>query len=593
MRKHLHKILESIFQFYGHLRIRTKIMLNFFIVIILITVSVGWFYYQKAASMVETEITDNMQGILDQADINIQSIVASIEESSLGLYSNSFLRTIYLRNKEEYPQKQQFEDYSTLTDICSTYLMNKNISSIQLYFSNGAFYTREKVNFLTVEDAKKSQWYQEAGLRNGSILWQTISADNMISCSRALVDYSVADGELGYISINIKETKLSDILKRIENRINGEVYLINSKNEVVSAVNKSLIGKPFQYETQLENLINQQEKAADLKKEGENHLLMTSCSNPEWRIVALISLTEVQKRNTEIIGAIIIISGIVFVVAIIMAVVLSASITGRIKELALFMKRVEINQDKLIAVKYSDEISELERNFNKMLKTTRELINEVYSVRLSKKETELRALQAQINPHFLYNALDCINWMANKYKAAEISKMSRLLGSFFRLSLSKGKDIVSIRNEIEHAKVYVEIMQIRFKDDININFEIDKEVFGFETIKLIFQPVIENAILHGIQGRPEQRGNITVKGFKKDDILFFYIIDDGIGIRPEILEKLPVGIESSSVSGGYGVKNVHERIQLYFGDKYGLVYNSTYGVGTTVEISLPSNPYNG
>lgn len=591
MKNQLHWVLNRIFQFYGHLRIRTKIMLNFFIVIVLITVSVGWFYYQKAASMVETEITGNMQGILDQADINIQSIVSSIEESSLGLYSNSFLRSIFLRTREDYSQKQQFEDYRTLTEICNTYLMNKNISSITLYFSNGGFYTREKTSFFTVEDARTAPWYKEAGARNGSILWMTTGTSNMISCSRALVDYSVADGELGYMSVNIKEAKLSDILKRIESRINGEVYLINSRNEVISAVNKSIIGKPFPYGEELQSLLSAKGNSISLKKDGENNLLMSSCTNPEWRIAALISLGEVQKRNTEIFGTIIIISGIVFIVAIMMALVLSASITGRIKELALFMNKVKIDQDKLLPVKYSDEISDLERNFNQMLQTTRGLINEMYAVKLSKKETELRALQAQINPHFLYNALDCINWMANKYKAAEISKMSRLLGSFFRLSLSKGRDIVSVRDEIEHAKVYVEIMQTRFKDDINIEFKIDEDILSCETIKLILQPVIENAILHGIQGRPEQCGNIKVKGFKKEDTLLFLIEDDGIGIKPEILEKLPAGIESSSVSGGYGIKNVHERIQLYFGEKYRLVYKSTYGAGTSVEITLPAIPY--
>lgn len=222
-----------------------------------------------------------------------------------------------------------------------------------------------------------------------------------------------------------------------------------------------------------------------------------------------------------------------------------------------------------------------------------ELMNEIVIEQEKKRKSEFESLQAQINPHFLYNTLDSIIWMVESNRYQEATSMVTALANLFRISLSKGKNIITIREEIEHAQNYLYIQKIRYKNRFQVKIDITPEIYEFSTIKLIVQPLLENAIYHGVEYM-DGEGEITIKGYLKDDDIYIDVIDNGLGMPEEEINLILNDNNRVHKKGsGIGLSNVHQRIQLYFGPKYGLLIDSELDEGTTVHIHLPCVKYNG
>ena len=230
-----------------------------------------------------------------------------------------------------------------------------------------------------------------------------------------------------------------------------------------------------------------------------------------------------------------------------------------------------------------DEIGELTNSFSRMEKKLNHLINEVYKSKIHEKEYEMKALQAQINPHFLYNTLSLINWKAIEAKQMDISKVTLALSTFYRTSLNKGNNITTLAGEIENMRSYLSIQLMLHDGDFDVEEDIDESILKYHTLNLVLQPLIENAIDHGIDVMPEdQRGKITIKGKDLGNIIELSVIDNGIGMTQEQAEKI-----LTSESKGYGVRNVNERIKLYYGNQYPLIIRSRESKGTEVIITIP------
>ena len=248
-----------------------------------------------------------------------------------------------------------------------------------------------------------------------------------------------------------------------------------------------------------------------------------------------------------------------------------------------------------------DEIGFLSDGFNNMATRLGELVKREYLARMRQREYDLSALQAQLHPHFLYNTLASISWLGMQGGMPEIPAISNALARFYRLSLSKGKHFIRVDDEVKQVAAYLEIMGIRYKDKIVTEFLVSEDVAGTWTLKLILQPFVENAILHGLSAQ-KSRIHITVAAEREEDMLVFTVADDGVGIpeerMPQILAKntgatldaadmVEDDTRTASAEGGYGIVNVDERIQTYFGDPYGLTISSTVGLGTVVTIRVP------
>ena len=278
-----------------------------------------------------------------------------------------------------------------------------------------------------------------------------------------------------------------------------------------------------------------------------------------------------------------------FLLAVINAYI-SARITAPIQELEKSVNALEAGElDAEVYMGGSYEIRHLGRSISDMAKRIQTLMDDIVMEHESKRKSEFDTLQSQINPHFLYNTLDIIVWMIENEQKQEAVKVVTALARFFRISLSKGKSIIPVRDELEHVRNYLMIQQKRFKNKFTYQIEAGPEVFPMASLKLMLQPLVENAIYHGMEFM-DGDGEILIRVWQEGEKLIFIIRDNGLGMTKEKAEGLLTG-ETHSVSGkgsGIGVKNVNERIRLYFGEGYGLSIFSEPDEGTTVQISLPA-----
>ncbi len=247
----------------------------------------------------------------------------------------------------------------------------------------------------------------------------------------------------------------------------------------------------------------------------------------------------------------------------------------------------------LVTSKNANEVAELGMSFNIMIGRIQELLDSKIKEQENLKKAEFRTLQAQINPHFLYNTLDTIVWMAEAGKNDQVIEIVSALSSFFRISLSKGKDWITIQEEIERTRSYLTIQKMRYRDILDYTIEVDETILTGTTLKLILQPLVENAIYHGIKNK-RRGGTVAVRAYPKDkDKVLFEVEDNGIGMIPYRLEKVQAKLNGnppdSDLGGknGFGLKNVNQRIRLYYGEEYGLSIKSTYNGGTRVTLIIP------
>lgn len=263
--------------------------------------------------------------------------------------------------------------------------------------------------------------------------------------------------------------------------------------------------------------------------------------------------------------------------------IISEFITKRISKLQKKMRNLETgNLGMEIENDSTDEIGDLINGYNSMTKRLDATINEVYRSKIKEKEYEMRALQAQINPHFLYNSLSIINWKALEADQEDISRITLSLSTFYRTALNKGKNILLVRDEIANIKAYLDIQLTMHDDSFDVIYDIDDSILKYETLNLILQPILENAIHHGIDLKQDGRGEIRISGKEDDKDIRFAVSDNGVGMTKEQAELI-----LTADSKGYGVRNVNERIKLYYGAEYAVCIDSEVGRGTTVTIHFP------
>lgn len=284
---------------------------------------------------------------------------------------------------------------------------------------------------------------------------------------------------------------------------------------------------------------------------------------------------------------ILIIAGVAILVSMFAGItcihIISEFITKRIKKLQKTMKATETgNLGMVIENDSADEIGDLINGYNSMSKRLDETVNEVYQSKIKEKEYEMRALQAQINPHFLYNSLSMINWKALEADQEDISHITLALSTFYRTALNKGKNILLVKDEIANIKSYLDIQLAMHDNSFDVVYDIDDSILKYETLNLILQPLLENAIGHGIDVKTDGRGEIRIEGKENGDFIDFTVSDNGVGMT-----KTQAAMILSKSSNGYGVSNVNERIKLYYGEQYAVKIDSTPGVGTKVMLHFP------
>ncbi len=394
--------------------------------------------------------------------------------------------------------------------------------------------------------------------------------------------------QLGYLIVFLQEAALLDIYDESLQEW-GYSFIVSQQGYVLSHPRRDYVGKVI---VQMDAVSEDNFSLTQITDSGDGKILTISRDFSErlvrlgcdWKIVSAVNYNKLFNIIQRVNRYLLIISLIMFLAAASLSIVIAKKINRPVQRIKEKLNEFGKGQlDVFLEAGERDEIWELEKSFNDMVKHIKELIDNNNREKEKQRELELIALQAQINPHFLYNTLDAIGWIAKIKKQDEISQMVLALARFFRLSLHKGDKFITVEEEIQLVMSFVQIEQTRSPEKFEINYDIPEEMLGYKIVKILLQPLVENALKHGI-GRKRGKGTILVQGREVPEGLRFKVTDDGAGFDTAILN---LDNTSFPVRGrGYGLRNVDERIRLEYGPSYGLHVTSHPGEGTTVEVLL-------
>jgi two-component system sensor histidine kinase YesM len=397
------------------------------------------------------------------------------------------------------------------------------------------------------------------------------------------------DNFLGMMSIDVDVELLERICGNIRLGKTGYIMLLDEDNRIIYHPNPELIGKGIGALLGEAALTDWQQGST--ARGPRNQIIRGKTFAPaNWKIIGLSNRFELATEMQKITGLSIIIIFSTILVLTLMAVYFAHLLTNPLKELQQSMRQASEDLNTNAEIHTMDEIGELSETFNQMLARIRQLMDQSVQEQKKLRRTEMRALQEQIKPHFIYNTLDLIIGLLETNKNEDVINTVEALGAFFRTSLSQGQELITIREEVEHVRNYLYIQRIRHGDKYNYAIEVEEQLLNKKTIKLILQPIVENAIYHGVRELETPGGLITIKGFlmEASNTISFQVIDNGVGMDPAKMEEINRCLRESGTGQRYfGISNVNERIRLAFGTEYGLALSPTPGGGVTATIKLP------
>ena len=550
----------------------------------------------------EEENLVNMEAYLNSYLEEVDSIAKNV---NYNYYLQDYLETV-IKEEDDYVDSgigKNMRSYEMSSQAFSDTLLSRaDISSIMIFgkkkmLLNRSMYTYQKVAL----DYSKLDWYAKAVAKpqdaiitgpNRHSFFDT--DDEVISLSREVQSYENGTFR-GVILINLNMNKITEICNSFQEKQENFICIINDKGELVYEQQNGRERFAFDEKENRQELNTALGKTKEscfrLNYRGEKYLVTrTDMKTTGWTLVSMVPYKSVMAETMAISGVMILAVAITLIVTLLLLNRILTGVVKPLKKLEKYMVQVNPdNMDQRMEILTDDEIGHLSMKFNQMMDRIRNLKEQVIEEQEDKRKYELQALQAQINPHFLYNTLDSIIWMAET-NDSNIVAMTEALAKLFRISLNKGNEEISLERELEHVKNYLIIQSMRYADKFTYEISAEPGVERCRTIKLILQPIVENCIYHGIK-KKRGTGKITIRAYRREQDLIIEVSDDGCGMPEEICRKiLSDEIESENISGsGIGVKNVNERIQLRFGKKYGLSYSSEEGVGTTVTYVLPYN----
>ena len=412
----------------------------------------------------------------------------------------------------------------------------------------------------------------------------------VISMSRAVEITVGGSTEQAVLLIEMAYQGLEEVLDEVTLGNGGYIYLMDSNGDIIWHPKFELIASGRVKENNLVAAGYDDGSREEVFNGTRQTVVTKTVGYTGWKLVGVIKGTGISLNMLKTRLFIVFVILLIIFIVILINSYISFRVTNPIRELEKSVKALEEgNLDADIYMGGSYEVQHLGKSVQDMKFRIKGLMQDIVSEHEEKRKSEFDSLQAQINPHFLYNTLDIIVWQIENEKQSEAVHTVTALARFFRLSLGKGKNIVTVRDEIDHVKNYLMIQHMRFKNKFDYEFDIAEDVLELPSLKLMLQPLVENAIYHGMEFM-DGDGLITVKAWRKEDELYLSVADNGLGMTEDKVETILTG-KSTSGNGrgsGIGVKNVNERIKLYFGEAYGLTIDSEPDEGTTVIIHLPA-----
>lgn len=499
---------------------------------------------------------------------------------------------------EERPYMEQWLEYYELNKEFNSYEISNSIYRFCLYVPDEVMYAGNQYYFDGVSRLKERSDYVDLryALNTGedyvAISRERDGVDQqdtsqMVTLYHRIASKKEKEEELGICSISVSAKYFQDIMKNANITSEGLVYLMSENGRMITSSNSSILQK-MQKKGILLNY--GAELFMEKKKEGQKEYYITrqNVDGASWQMILIIPESEYEDQYRFLWLSAALMLGSMIAVIVLMSYLLSGYYVGRLKKLNAEMTGLEsgnLNANLPITTE-EDEIEEIYHNFNGMAQEVQRLMQEHYQLGKEVKMAEVRALQAQINPHFLYNTLDLINWISMDYGAEEIGTLTWNLARFYRLSLNHGKSLISIGEEVEHVEVYVNIENYHFDNAISLEVDVPEELKSYACLNIILQPFVENAIVHGIAEKPDiESCEIRIRARREEQDIIFSVQDDGPGVDVEQMQK-ETQQDIRTAQHGYGVRNINFRLKLCFGEKYGVTYLESEK-GTHVEIKIP------
>jgi len=551
-----------------------------------------------SARIIEREVRNHTVQLIRQVTRNIEFYVREMEDVISILAEDGDIQSFYGIGGDGTPFFPVHEE-GALRLLANVTSVNSEIAGI-LLVNDADGHLSNEIKPITRDPLWDEDWYRRAvrfapavqllprpvgrNLRNTS----GYSADDVVSIAKAVMDPHTGRAR-GVVLIDMKIQVVQDIFVDMKVGQGGFLFIEDAEGETVYApVN------PVVYRLRGEWLAGPQTSTVRRIRDADYQIIAQSSDYTGWKTIGVFPLNEIMGQVSLIRYYSFIIAGVTLFIAVIVSIFFTGSIAQPVIALQALMKEAEEGN---LAVRFEgrqeDEIGHLGKSFNTMIEEIQKLIDLVYREQQSKREAELKTLQEQIKPHFLYNTLDTIHWMAQDRGANDIVQIVSALTSLFRIALSKGKEMISLSDELEHVRSYLIIQKLRYEDKFDYSLCVQDEVLPYMVLKLTLQPLVENAIYHGIKER-RGHGTIRVDALRRDGLLVLRVQDDGVGMSREKLAAVRALITKapaeSSQKNGYGISNVNERIQLSFGKDFGLRFESAPGQGTTVEIVHPLIP---
>ncbi|MGF7400813.1 sensor histidine kinase [Thermoanaerobacterium thermosaccharolyticum] len=561
-----------------------KILLSYILIIVIPLIMVAAITGNVTSRYINEKAKETSYQTLNQANKNISKMLENMKNALLYVSMNKELQYFLSRSGAETPFNVSREIIAIRDSILLPKIFNENYSSIEIFaLHKDQYLTRlEQNDVMSSKVVENKEWYKKTLEINGKLFWYVNNdfGKQMISVSRLVFDVKNFTKPIAVISVDMDMSKIASIISDINLGKSSKIYIIDDKGKLIYSEDNSYL-----YKYGLKMYGNNSGNSL-ITVNGNKMMVIYNTLQNGWKLIGMVSLDELNEKARVIRNLIYITALLSLATASLISLYFSHSISYPIIELASEMKKAENGDFNMhIGEKWSGEIGVLYSSFNYMIKKINELIYEVYLSKIKEKDAELKALQAQINPHFLYNTLDSINWIAIEHKIPEISKIVNSLASILRYSINKGNDISTVEKEINHVESYIIIQKIRFKDKFEADFNIDKRILPYKTIKLILQPLVENAVIHGIESY-EGKGEILINGYLSEEgNIIFEVINNGNLIDLDLVNDIlntPADDREN-----YGIKNVNERIKLYYGKQYGLNYQIING-RTIASITIPA-----
>lgn len=530
--------------------------------------------------------------IIQQMNQNIDSYIDYMENIAYLISSNEDVQDYLFDEKIDNEGR-----YRILNQLQTILDSRSDIRNVGIISKNGRMLINDGSKSVNQDlDLNTQEWYATALEKpNGPILTSShvqhiISGERpwVITLSRGIRDRSGSGEKEGVFFIDLNYSAISELCDQSTVGTKGYAFILDAKGNIVYHPQQQQLYNELQ--TENISLIMDTDEDTVLTGTGNDGKLYSISRSEKtgWTVVDCTSVRELLRKSRQAQSVYVLTAIILVIVALLFSRFMARSITLPIQKLRDSMKKVQEGDFSVsdVVVDSKNEIGSLTKSFDVMTHRIHELMEQNVHEQEEKRKSELKALQSQINPHFLYNTLDSIIWMAEGKKNEEVVLMTASLARLLRQSISNEDEVVPIANEVEYARGYLTIQKMRYKDKLEFQIEVDSSILYIPLIKLVLQPIIENAIYHGLKYK-ESKGLLIVKGFMKDGNAVLQVIDDGVGMDEETLAHIYDKHKVNYHSNGVGVYNVQKRLKLYYGEDYGITYTSELGKGTTATITIP------